>query len=647
MSLFDIGLSGLRVSQYAMQLIGSNINHFNDPFYSRREVDIFNTNFGAFGTGVRIGDVRRIVDDIANRQLLRTQFDISRSSTLFEHLSQFEVFIDNDDTSVIKFINESLEALEALNAAPASTQSRQHYLNQLQNMVQRFHDVDRRMTQDLSDTRFGITGSLNEVNHILDELAGVNQKLAAQGGQNDSSKLTLYDERDKLLSELAEYMDYNYQERDNGEVELELSNGMSLIVNNNVRHLQIIPGTGPETISIGIESSSGLQSIDGLFSSGKISGLLDYFNDMQKMQMQVDRIALTIAYELNHQNKLGVDANGDLGTNIFNDINSLDAVTHRATANSSNSGSATIGVYIRDPHQLKDSAYELRFDSPTHYVLTRTSDGAVVEDGNVSSFPQSIDVDGFSLQIDAGTFSADDVYILQPTKGSAESLQLDMQDGVKLALGFPVKTSASIENTGNGQIRVDSIMDTANSAFSLPRSLNPPLRIEFLSSTTYRLVNADDGSLVEDNITYDPLNGVDVFPTPAGYDPGYRIHLSGQIEAGDQFAIEYNADGIGDNRNGLLLAELYRQAGDRAGFSQLYQSFVQDVSYLTKTAKVVYESNQVLNEQAQLRRDQISAVTLEEEMSNLSLYQEYFMANAQILDTVTQTMDTLFGLLRR
>lgn len=647
MSLFDIGLSGFRVSQYAMQLIASNITHVADPFYSRREADLFNTNFGSFGTGVRVGDVRRIVDDIANRQLLRTQFDIAKSRTLFDNLSQFEAFIDNDDTSVIKFINESLEALEALNATPASAPARQHYLNQLQNMVQRFNDVDQRISMDLSDTRAGIAGSVNEVNHILDKLSTLNQKIAAQGGQNNSSRLTLLDERDKLLSELAEYMDFSYQEAENGEVGLQLSNGMSLIAHDKVRHLQVMMGTDSQSISIGIESPSGLQSIDSLFSSGKLSGLLDYFDDMQKMQMQLDRIAVTLTYELNRQNRLGVDANGDLGGDIFNDVNSASAAAGRVKADSANGGSAAIGVYISDPHQLKDSEYELRFDSPTHYVLTRTSDGLIVDDGEVSSFPHEINVDGFSMQIDSGSFVADDVYTIQPAKGAAKAFRMEMQDNAKLALGFPVKVSATLGNTGNGEIRVDSITDTSTGAFSIPRNLNPPLRIEFLDDTTYRLVNADDGSLIEDNLTYDPMSGADVFPTPGGYDPGYRIHLSGQIKAGDQFAVDYNADGAGDNRNGLLLGELYRQSGDRPGFSQLYQALVQNVSYLTRTANVIFDSNKVLNEQAQFRRDQVSAVTLEEEIQNLNRYQDYFMANAQVLDTVTKTMDTLFGILRR
>ena len=53
-----------------------------------------------------------------------------------------------------------------------------------------------------------------------------------------------------------------------------------------------------------------------------------------------------------------------------------------------------------------------------------------------------------------------------------------------------------------------------------------------------------------------PAVSNEVFPTPGAYDPGFRVSLSGAAETGDNFSMEYNNGGTGDNRNAVLLAEL-------------------------------------------------------------------------------------------
>jgi len=647
MSLFDIALSGLRASEYAKHLTASNIANANNPFYSRRGVEFLESSSALFGSGVKVGDVRRIIDDLASQQLIKTKYDFARSKSYFEKISQLEVFIDDEDTSVIKFINESKTALDSLNATPGSVQARKHYLNQLENLANRLHDVDRRLKSEFSETKSAISSSVDQVNQILENLTQINKKVASQNGQGGASNMPLFDQREKLLSDLANLIDFNYEVDDNGELEIQLNNGLSLLVDNRPSKLVMIQTDETQPPSIGVETSSGPTPINDLFKSGSINGLKDYYNSLKDWQVQLDRIALTIGKKLNDQNQLGVDINGELGGLIFDDINAADKTDKRVVANLANGGSGDFTVLIDDSDQLKDSEYELRFTSATDYNLYRKSDGQLLSSGTIGGYPHSVQADGFTINIDAGTFSADDIYTITPTKDAARDLKLAMKNGEKLALGSPIIVSESTQNKGSGEISLDSVIDTDNSSFSLPKQLNPPIRVEFINSTTYQLVNANDNSIIENNLTYDPANGVDVFPTSGGYDPGYRIHLSGQIEAGDTFSINYNADGVGDNRNGLLLGQLYLQSEDTSSFTSLYQGLVLGLSSDVNAAQIRYESDTILQEQAQTRRDDVSGVSLQEEMMNMSRYQEFYMANAQVLDTVNQTMDTIFSLLRR
>lgn len=646
MSLFDISLSGMKAAQFAQLLTANNVANASNPFYTRRGVDFVEAMGGHF-SGVKLGDVRRVFSDVHNQQLLNASFQAARSETFYDKMSYLESYFDNEDTSVIRFIEETQKALESLNASPASMEGRNHYLNQLQNMAARLHDADKRLETEFNDNMSEISNEVEQVNDILENIADLNKIILSQSGQDEASQLALYDQREQSLADLGKLIDFDAHIKDNGEVELLLDNGIPLITDATTAKLTIIQGAEASDIQIGIESSTGVTNIDRQFKNGALRGALDYNQELQVTQYQLDRITLTIADRLNRQNQLGIDANAELGGLIFTDINDPSLMTNRVSADSHNTGNASMDVVINSPEVLKDSDYEIKFDNATDYHVVRRSDGQTVTSGSANSFPHTISLDGFSVDITAGSFDQNDSYIISPLKASAQQIDITMRDGAKLALGSPINTSASKNNQGTGSIELTSVVDTSNAAFSLPKHLNPPIRVEFINSTTYNIIDANTNAVIEDNLTYDPVNGSDLFPSTDGFDPGYRIHLQGDIQSGDIFNIDYNTSGQGDNRNGLLLADLYTKTADFPGFTGLYKAFEFNISSAVSSAKLSFDSDNIILEQAQARRDETSAVSLSEEMMNMSRYQEFYMANAKVMDTLNETMTMLFGLLGR
>jgi flagellar hook-associated protein 1 FlgK len=353
---------------------------------------------------------------------------------------------------------------------------------------------------------------------------------------------------------------------------------------------------------------------------------------------------------MNEQHQLGINLNGRLGGNIFKDMNAADISSNRVLTPTTNSGSGTLSVAISDVSQLNLSDYQLTFTTPTQYQLVRKSDNQEVSNGTVSGTPFELNVDGFTLTIDSANFVAGDQFTLSPTRGAAKYMQLEITDPRQLALGFPVVTSPSENNTGAGKITFDKMLDTTTAAFATPGQLSPPVIVDFLSPTEYRLLNATDDSVIEDNLTYDPAIGVSLFPTLGGYDPGYRASINGEVRTGDQFQINYNHSGLSDNRNGLLLADIYQQGileGSTLNFVQGYNSISDDISSKTNVAKMVDTAQSIIKSQAELRRDELSGVSLEEEAMNLARYQEAFQASTQILDSVRSMFDAVLNMMRR
>ncbi|KGP63698.1 hypothetical protein EP47_04870 [Legionella norrlandica] len=183
----------------------------------------------------------------------------------------------------------------------------------------------------------------------------------------------------------------------------------------------------------------------------------------------------------------------------------------------------------------------------------------------------------------------------------------------------------------------------------MAKQLNPPIKIVFLNESSYQLVNANDNSIIEDNIPYNAGSGSTVFPTPGGFDPGYRVSLSGAMTTGDSFSLDYNVNGDSDNRNGLLFSKLFLDGsidGNNLTLTQAYQDFMFRISVLTNESQINQKAADNFQNQLQSMHDTISGVSLEEEAMNLSRLQEFYLANAQILEAAKLTMDSIFSLFR-
>ncbi len=111
-------------------------------------------------------------------------------------------------------------------------------------------------------------------------------------------------------------------------------------------------------------------------------------------------------------------------------------------------------------------------------------------------------------------------------------------------------------------------------------------------------------------------------------------------------AISLGDTGTGNNRNALALQNLQSQAlvGGRASFSQAYGGMVSDVGNRANIVKVNLDARQGLTDQLKAVQQSESGVNLDEEAANLIRYQQFYMANARVIDTASSVFDTILGL---
>lgn len=648
-SLLEMGVKSLMANQYALSATGQNIANANSPFYSRRDVVFSESVCSLYGNGVNLADVRRMYDDSLNKNAQISCSKLSQSDTYLQNMKGLETLLSSDNYSITNYINESLSALNVINANPSSPQSRDLYLVQLNMITSRFNAISNNIDLQQKNINKTISSDVNAINDLTSRLAQINGKMPlAPASERDD----LLDQRDELLHNLSNYIHFDTTTQENGILSVQLNNGIPLVLGNDSYALYTHPArANPSQIEIAISNNPEDIELTHLLQQGEIGGLFSYQqNGLEDAKHALGRLALVFAEKINHQNHLGVDLNGYLGGNVFNDINQAQATKSRIINNTNNQGTGDLAVIINNPEQLTTSDYQLTFDSPSHYQLIRNTDHQVVSMGDLNSFPTSIDADGFSLQISDGHFLAGDKFTVSPTNNAATDFKVAILNGDKLAFGLPIVTDASPQNSGSGMIHLTKIIDTTTSTFSLARQLNPPIRIEVISDTSYRLINANDNSIIEDNISYNPADTADIFPTPGGFDPGYHIQLAGDIKAGDNFTLNYNLNGTGDNRNGLLLAKLYQQGileNNSLTFNAAYQSMSIGISAKVNSGQITLDSDTIIKNQAESRRDQLSGVSLQEETINLARFQQAYEASAQIIDAGKKIFDIVIGITGR
>ncbi len=103
--------------------------------------------------------------------------------------------------------------------------------------------------------------------------------------------------------------------------------------------------------------------------------------------------------------------------------------------------------------------------------------------------------------------------------------------------------------------------------------------------------------------------------------------------------------GKSDNRNGQKLLDLQTKAtvGDKT-FNDAYATLVSDVGNKTATLKTSAITQNNVVTQLYKQQQSISGVNLDEEYGNLQRYQQYYLANAQVLQTANALFDALINI---
>ncbi|RDU98343.1 flagellar hook-associated protein FlgK [Trinickia dinghuensis] len=660
--IFNVGLSGLNAAQWGLQTTSQNISNASTPGYTVEnpvyaEASGQYTGSGYLGGGVDTVTVQRNYSQYLSTQLNTATSTSSALSANYAMASQLSNLVGSPTAGISAAITSYFTGMQDVANTPNSTAMRQTAISDAQTLASQLNAAGAQYDQLRTSVNQQLQTAVASINTYSSQIASLNNQIAAASSQGQPPN-QLLDQRDQAVASLSQLVGVSVVQNSSG-YSVFIGNGQPLVVGNN--NFQLGTATSqsdPSELSVtytGLKGATPTPPVEYLPSSavsgGTIGGLLQFRTQtLDPAESQLGAIASSFASQVNAQNALGLDLNGNKGGNLFT------VGSPTVYSNLANTGNAALSVSFANSSQPTSDDYALSFSGGT-YTLTDTTTSTVV--GTSTTPPNgSTSMGGLVLNITSGAMASGDSFTIQPTRGALDSFALATSNTSAIASSGPVLASASSSNTGSGSITQGTVAAgyqvsgtttlTYNastktlSGFQVGTTVTvagtPPTTIPITSATTTVPYNPSQGATMTINST--------TSPPPAGITNGVTVSLTGTPANGDTFTIGPNT-GTFDGRNALAMSQLVSTAALNGGTSTLtasYASYVNNIGNAASQLNAASTSQSALVTQITSAQQAVSGVNLDEEASNLLQYQQAYQANSKVIQTAETMFSTLMGI---
>jgi flagellar hook-associated protein FlgK len=162
------------------------------------------------------------------------------------------------------------------------------------------------------------------------------------------------------------------------------------------------------------------------------------------------------------------------------------------------------------------------------------------------------------------------------------------------------------------------------------------LMVKFTDVDRYNIIDKKTGTVLADR-KYDPSS-----LEPQLEFQGLQVKLTHAPNVGDQFQIDGNQDGLGNNVNMLDMVSLNKKPVlNGKTIANSYTDQINNVGNLAQQATISQQALTVVHDQAVAARDKVSGVNLDDEAASLIRYQQAYQAAAKALQISGQLFDAI------
>lgn len=635
--ILNIGVSALTSLQQAMSTTGHNIANVNTEGYSRQQAN-FVTQQPEFlagyyiGTGTTVSTIERSFDQYLQTGVNTRTSSFEGAQVSSELANRLDGLLADPAVGLAPALDSFFASLQDVANNPGSIPERQVLLGEAQALAERFHYLDNNISETNGEVNQRLELAVAEINSLSQDIADINKQIsAAIAKAPGQSPNDLLDARDLLVTKLSEKVSVSTIPQPNGSLNVTIGNGQALVVGFTAQELQTARDPNdPTQLLVGAATPSGeITDLSRFLQGGELGALLDFRGDvLNSTRNQLGLLATGVATSINEQHSLGLDLNGQPGGDFFSP---LQAVT---TAQTGNSGLSSASTVIDDVGGLTGDDYSLRYDGAQWNLTNLTTQASQTGAGPFT-------VDGLTISV-AGAPVNGDAFTIQPTRQAAGAITVALSQPEQIAAAGPLRSQENLSNIGSAQL--DGLTVTDASGLPLPTPVTLSFNPDALG---VGVPGFDVTGIAGGPLAYNPATEGNGKTFSLG---GAEFVISGAPEAGDEFVIENNTGGSGDNRNALALGELQTSRilfSGSASFQDTYSRTVAEIGVYARQSQSSVATEGVLLEQSVAARNSVSGVNLDEEAANLIRFQQAYQAAAQMIAVADQVFQSLLNATRR
>jgi flagellar hook-associated protein 1 len=602
--------AGVDATQQALSVIAGNVANANTAGYVDESVSqVAVANAGLAGTSVDVTGVNRNLNTLLQSQLWTETSGGSfadKTASLYQQL-QGIYGTPGSATSLDGVYNNFTSALQTLSTSPSSYSSQSGVVGAAQELAQSLNSMTASVQQLRSQAEQGISSDVQTANTAIQQIAQINEQLISAAP--DSSTATLEDQRDQDITQLSQLMNIRVSQGANNQVAVFTGTGQQLVSGqqasqltfNNVGTLSAADqwSADPSQDSAGtitLTSPSGSTTdlvADNTIQSGEIGAYLQMRDTiLPQAQSQLDEMANEMSQALSNQTTSGTAVTSGSQSGFGVDLGSLSA-GNSAQLTYTGSGNVT-------------------------HTVTIVALGA---GGSLPAQSSSSNSQVIGVSLSAGM--------------SAVVTQLNAALGTNLQFSNPSSTMLQVLNaSGSGNV-VNSLTATSTATSLTSGSPQLPLFLDGTQPITgAQTVNGSQTTGLAGRIA---VNGALVT------NPGGLIAYASNTTAGDSTRPNFIVNQLA---NATLTFSPSTGLGSATApysgtLSQYMSAIVDQQAQSANAATNLQQGQDTVVTALQQRFNDQSGVSIDTEMSNLIALQNAYSANARVMSTVQQMMQTL------
>lgn len=611
-------ISGLRSSQVGIGVVSQNVANAGTPGYIRRTTSNVDSISG--GTvGVSNPNVQRLLDRIVQHQLLQESSGAAYTSTRAQVFANLDKLYGapGSATALDSMYSKFTNSLQALQNDPSSYTNRTAVIDAASQLANRLRGLSEGVQQQRAQTEAGIGAAVTRTNELLEQLTDVNARIV--NAQQSSATADLRDQRDRIISELSQYVEIRTDERPNGSVSITTASGTQLFDGRPTIKFEFDArgNIGPQSQWSSDPAQRGVGTIvardlsgnsfdaiaNNTFRSGEIGALVELRDKtLVQAQAQLDEIAAQLSSALSDREVAATAVTAGAATGFDVDLAGLQS-----------GNSVTLDYKVTPGGQTQRFTF-VRVDSAASLPLPASAQG------DANNRVIGIDFSGGPASVAAQMQAAVGPGFTVSNTGSVLRIVDDGAAGTRDVVGLTARPTQTSLTGGTGELPF--FVDGRNNAAYTGSYEGGAQSVGFASRIA---VNPD---LIADRSRLVIYNTTPMTPQ------------------GDTTRPKFLYDRLTSSQRSFTNATGFD--GSTATSSGTVSSFVQRVvagqGQASEQAKRLDEGQQVAFASVQSRFLEDTKVNVDEEMSTLIELQSAYAANARVISTVKELLDVLMRL---